>query len=192
MEAEKFNLETVEEYLEAEKTRDPKHEYLAGTVHAMSRASRRHNVIALSTANLLRERLRKGRCETYLADVKICVRTKAGVFFYYPDVMVGCDPTDRHEYYLDRPLILFEVTSASTESTDRREKLLAYQGIASLRHYGIVSQTKRAVEWFRRAGDGWEKVRLTGPDDALDFPEIGVSLRLEEIYEGIEFEEAGR
>ncbi len=114
MEAEKFNLETVEEYLEAEKTRDPKHEYLAGTVHAMSRASRRHNVIALSTANLLRERLRKGRCETYLADVKICVRTKAGVFFYYPDVMVGCDPTDRHEYYLDRPLILFEVTSAST------------------------------------------------------------------------------
>lgn len=188
MEAVKFILETVEEYLEAEKTRDPRHEYLAGTIHAMSGASRRHNVISGRIYSAFVRRLGKGPCEAYLADVKVRIRTMAGIFFYYPDVMVGCDPTDRHEYYLDRPLILFEVTSASTASTDRREKLLAYQGIASLRHYVIVSQAERSVEWFRRTEEGWEKVCLTESDDALDFPEIGVSLGLAEIYEGIGFE----
>ncbi len=188
MEAVEFTLETVEEYLEAEKKREPRHEYLAGSVHAMSGASRRHNLISGRIYSVFVRGLGKGTCETYLADVKVRVRTKAGVFFYYPDVIVGCDPTDRHEYYLDRPLILFEVTSASTESTDRREKLFAYQGIDSLRHYVIVSQAEREVEWFRRAGEGWEKIRLTEPDDALDFPEIGVSMSLEQIYEGIAFE----
>lgn len=39
---------------------------------------------------------------------------------YYPDVMVACDAADRHEYYRERPLLLVEVTSPSTETRGAR------------------------------------------------------------------------
>src|SRR6266480_3588629 len=52
--------------------------------------------------------------------------------FYYPDVMVGCDPRDTHRLYLRYPNILVEVSSESTERLDRGEKRLAYQTIETL------------------------------------------------------------
>jgi len=186
MEAEKYTLFTVEDYLESEDGAEIRHEYLNGTIHAMSGTSRRHNVIGGTIYRVLSSRLGRGPCRTYMADVKVRVRTMAGDFFYYPDVMVGCDPTDKHDYYLERPSVLFEVTSPSTEATDRREKLLAYQSLPSLEHYVIVSQERPALEWFRRSAEGWERLILSAPEDRIDFPSLGVSLTLGEIYEGIE------
>lgn len=188
MDAEKCHLQTVEEYLEAEQRSEVRHEYLYGTIHAMAGGSRRHNEICFQIAKGLDRQISDGPCRTYLADVKVRIRAMAGDLFYYPDVMVGCDPTDNHEYYLERPAVLFEVTSHSTELTDRREKLLAYQTIASLDCYVIVSQEQRRVECFRRRDDGWERLILSESEDRLDFTAIGVSLSLGEIYEGIEME----
>jgi hypothetical protein len=45
MEAEKDTLFTVEDYVAAEDGAETRHEYLSGTIHAMSGASRRHNEI---------------------------------------------------------------------------------------------------------------------------------------------------
>lgn len=188
MEAGKYTLFTVEEYLEAEQRSEIRHEYLYGTIHAMAGGSRRHNQICLAIASVLQRKIRKGSCQAYMNDVKVLVRTRLGEIFYYPDVMVGCDPTDRHEFYLERPSILFEVTSPSTEQTDRREKLTAYQSLASLEHYVIVSQDMRSAEWFRRAEGGWERIFLADPGDAVRFEGSGVELTLGEIYEGIDFE----
>lgn len=188
MEAEKYTLFTVEEYLEAEQRSEIRHEYLYGTIHAMAGGSKRHNAICGQIYRLFANRLGRGPCRAFIADVKVLVRTRLGEIFYYPDVMVGCDPTDRNDFYLERPSILFEVTSPSTEQTDRREKLTAYQSLASLEHYVIVSQDTRSAEWFRRAGDGWERILLADPGDALGFDGPGVELTLGEIYEGIDFE----
>lgn len=187
MEAEKYTLFTVEDYLEAEQGSEVRHEYLYGTIHAMAGGSRRHNQVCLAIASVLRRKIGKGSCQTYMNDVKVLVRTRLGEIFYYPDVMVGCDPADRHDFYLERPSILFEVTSPSTEQTDRREKLTAYQSLASLGHYVIVSQETRSVEWFRRVEDGWERIVLKDGDDRLEFGEIEVAISLGEIYEGIDF-----
>jgi len=185
MEAEKLHLQTVEDYLESEDGAEIRHEYLNGTIHAMSGASRRHNTISFRIARELDRQIAPGSCRIYMADVKVRVRTMAGDFFYYPDVMVGCDATDKHDYYLERPSVLFEVTSRSTEATDRREKLLAYQSLPSLEHYVIVSQERPALEWFRRSAEGWERLILSAPEDRIDFPSLGVSLTPGEIYEGI-------
>lgn len=184
MEAEKYTLFTVEDYLEAEQGSEVRHEYLYGTIHAMAGGSRRHNAICGQIYRLLASRLGRGPCRAFIADVKVLVRTRLGEIFYYPDVMVGCDPADRHDFYLERPSILFEVTSPSTEQTDRREKLTAYQSLASLGHYVIVSQETRSAEWFRRVEDGWERIVLKDADDRLEFGEIEVAISLGEIYEG--------
>lgn len=188
MEAEKYTLYKVDDYLEAEQRSEVRHEYLYGTIHAMEGGSRRHNQLCLAIASLLQRKMRKGPCETYMNDVKVLIRTPLGEIFYYPDVMVGCDPTDRNDYYLERPSVLFEVTSPSTELTDRREKLTAYQSLGSLEHYVIVSQDARSVEWFRRVEDGWERVVLKEDDEKLSFQNPEVDLSLAEIYESVAFD----
>ncbi len=188
MEADSYTLFTVEEYLEAEQRSEIRHEYLCGTIHAMAGGSKRHNAICGQIYRLFANRLGRGPCRAFIADVKVLVRTRLGEIFYYPDVMVGCDPTDRHEFYLERPSILFEVTSPSAEQTDRREKLTAYQSLVSLEHYVIVSQDTRSAEWFRRAEGGWERIFPADPGDAVRFKGSGVELTLGEIYEGIDFE----
>ena len=183
MAAEKYSLLSVAEYLAAEEHAEVRHEYLHGTLHAMAGSSRRHNEICFNIASLLKNRIGKGPCRTYLADVKLRIRALAGDLFYYPDVMVGCDPADRHDYYLERPSVLFEVTSPTTALTDRREKLLAYQSLPSLEHYVMVSQDEPRIEWMRRAGEGWERLVLTEKEDRLEFESIGVGMSVGEIYE---------
>jgi Uma2 family endonuclease len=153
----------------------------------MAGANRRHNEIISSILAVLRPRLKGGTCKIYIEAVKLHIKTSLAEYFYYPDVMVGCDPADNHEYYLEHPSILFEVLSPSTESIDRREKLLAYQTIPSLEHYVIVAQEERRIEWLRREGNSWKVSVLTRPEDRLEFPGQGASLTLAEIYDGIEF-----
>ena len=169
---------SVEEYLRDEVARETRHEYLGGTVHAMAGANRRHNEIISSIFALLRPQLKNGTCKAYIEAVKLHIKTSLAEYFYYPDVMVGCDPADNHEYYLESPSILFEVLSPSTESIDRREKLLAYQT--------IVAQEERRVEWLQREGNSWKVLVLTQPEERLEFPGQKASLTLAEIYEGIE------
>jgi Uma2 family endonuclease len=188
MEAEKFVLYTVEDYLEAEKLREVHHEYPDGTVHAMSGGTLRHNDIAVSIASIFRRLFRGGPCRVNLADVKVRARTAFGEAFYHPDVVVACDPNDQREFFLENPTIIFEVLSPSTESVDQREKRFAYQTIPSLAHYVLVAQHAVLVEWFRREGDGWTRLLLTLAEDALDFPERGVTMTLSEVYEGIAFD----
>lgn len=52
--------------------------------------------------------------------------------FYYPDLVLSCDPADRETYYRQNPYLLVEVLSDSTARLDRREKFFAYQTIPSL------------------------------------------------------------
>ena len=184
MAAEKFQIVSVAEYLAEEEGGEVRHEYLHGTLHAMAGSSRRHNEICGQLYEMLRSRLRGGPCETYFSDVKLHIRVLAGDLFYYPDVMVGCDPTDRHEYYLERPTVVFEVTSPTTALTDRREKLLAYKSVPSLEHYVMVSQDEMRVEWLRRAGEGWERLVLTEPGERLEMESIGAGMSVGEIYAG--------
>ncbi|HRQ89569.1 MAG TPA: Uma2 family endonuclease [Bacteroidia bacterium] len=185
--AAQFQLYTAEEYLEEEASREVRHEYLGGTIHAMAGASRRHIRLVRRIDSLLNGRLRGRDCEAWSTELKLHIKTSLSEYFYYPDVMVGCDPTDDHDYYLERPSILFEVLSPSTEQIDRREKLLAYQTIPTLRHYVVVAQDERRVEWLHWEDNAWSLTVLTGPEDRIDFPEQGVSLTLSEIYDGIEF-----
>lgn len=186
--AEQLQFISVEEYLLDEVARETKHEYLGGTVHAMAGASRQHNRIVRRIESLLNRQLGVGPCEAWSSDLKLHIKTSLSEYFYYPDVMVGCDPADNHEYYLESPSILFEVLSPSTESIDRREKLLAYQTIPSLEHYVIVAQDECRVEWLQREGNSWKVGVLTAPSDRIDFPTQSASLALAEIYEGIAFD----
>lgn len=173
----------VEEYLQAEQTSLVKHEFVGGEVYAMSGASRRHNRIAGATYARLLAAAGADPCRVYMADVKL---RAARDIVYYPDVMVACGPETGDPYVEDQPCLVVEVLSPSTEQIDRREKLLVYKQIPSLRAYLIVSQERRHVEYHQRDEQGaWWSTMFEG-DGGLALPCPATELSLAEIYAGLD------
>jgi Uma2 family endonuclease len=108
--------------------------------------------------------------------------------YYYPDIMVACDPSDNHTLYKERPSLVIEVLSPSTERTDRREKMLAYRTLTELREYVLVTTDKRHVEIYHRdAQEDWQLIELNLAAPIV-FASINKSLTLDEIYEDVKLE----
>ena len=87
---------------------------------------------------------------------------------------------------IPKPVVVFEVLSASTAATDRIEKNEEYRLTPSIRRYVMLEQARQAATVFARAGDDWAGHVLTG-DAVLAMPEIEVDLPLAEVYAGIAF-----
>ncbi len=177
---------TADEYLHAEARGQVRREFVRGQLFDMVGGTDSHNLICLNIASALRERLRDRPCRVFMADMKL--RVVADVF-YYPDVFVTCDPDDREPYFKERPTLVVEVLSATTEGTDRREKFLAYELLPSLREYVLVQQSRREVEVFQRSSpdEAWTKSVHTASDEVA-FTSVGVSMTMPEVYEGVELD----
>lgn len=174
-----------DEYLALEAHSPVRHEYVCGEVYAMTGASLRHNVIAGNIFALLRAHLRGTLCRAFVSDAKLRI-AKAGAY-YYPDVMVTCDPrhltVGSNDQVVEAPRVVIEVLSTSTEAVDRREKLIAYRSIPSLEEYVLVAQDQAKIEIHRRHGDiGWEIVTLT-PGDPVELRSLEFLSDVPAIYE---------
>ncbi|MGB7651094.1 MAG: Uma2 family endonuclease [Gallionella sp.] len=172
-----------QDYLQGELSSEQRYEYVAGQVFAMAGAGEVHNLIAGNIFSKLREFARGTPCRVFIADMKLHVKTWQA--YYYPDIMVACDPSDNHNLYKERPSLVIEVLSPSTERTDRREKMLAYRTLPELREYVLVATDQRHVEIYHRdAQDDWllTAVNLDAP---IVFTSMAKSLTLDEIYEDV-------
>ena len=174
---------SVADYLAFEECSEVKHEYINGEIYAMAGASARHNRITLNLASRLIGHLRGSPCEVFVADVKLHLKELGVEIFYYPDLMVCCDPNDRDPYYRTRPCLIVEVLSPSTERIDRREKLFAYQTIPSLREYLLIDPDKRCIEIYRFGNPVRHEIHTEGSFrlDCLD-----AELTVDEIYLDVE------
>lgn len=170
---------SVAEYLEGEKDATIRHEYIDGDVYAMAGASDRHNLLAGILYSRLLNHPGRGPCQVFISDMKVRV---AESIYYYPDVMMSCDPPGGDRYSRTQPVLIIEVSSPGTERIDHHEKLLAYLQIASLREYVLVNQDRPLIEVHRRSGDSWRTELLLQPDDVLRLESADLSLSLAEIY----------
>ena len=175
----------VDDYLKGELLSDVRHEYVDGQVYAMAGAGERHNRIAGNAFYHLRGAARGGNCGVYMSDMK--AQVKGGNGYYYPDVMLACDPDDDHELYKHSPCLIVEVLSPGTETTDRREKWSAYSAIEALRYYLLVSSQTRRVEYFARNGDNiWETAELdSGETLPIQCGGYRAELSLDALYEDV-------
>lgn len=180
--AEPHELLTVEEYYALEETSSVRHEYVGGFIHAMTGATRRHNRIIGNIYRKLADAANGGACRVYTQSVKLRV---ADDTIYYPDLMVcgGDEPEDDYTEY--DPCLVIEVVSASTETTDHREKLLAYRKLPNPKMYVIVEQERRVVERHWRDDDGKWLQAVQSEEGSFDVPFPEVRLSLSEIYEGV-------
>ncbi len=177
---------SVEDYLAGENESPVRHEYVDGQVYAMAGASDRHNRIAGNVFARLSDHLAEGPCEPFISDMKIRVSSR---LFYYPDVVVTCEPGGDH-YTKTQPVLIVEVLSPSTERIDRYEKLLAYRQVPSVQEYVLIAQARMLVEIHRRSSDGeWEHDILTEPEDELALKSVGLSLSLAQVYRRVRFDD---
>lgn len=173
---------SVEEYLAGERLSEIRHEYIDGRVYAMTGASDRHGLIVNALAFALTPAARRKGCQLFTSDMKLRLAISGKTVFYYPDLLLSCDPEDRESHFRQNPCLLIEVLSESTERIDRREKLLAYQTLPSLQAYWMVAQDARRVEVHRRA-DNWQAQSLEDGQLAVDC--LDVMLSVDEIYQDL-------
>lgn len=179
---------SADEYLEGEKHRRIRHEFISGEIYAMAGASERHHRIALNLATSLDAHLENSACNVFITDMKLKINEET---FYYPDVFVACDQNPESEYYREVPVLIIEIISPSTRQTDRREKLRVYQQIPTVQEYILIEQDKIQVEIHRRQANGsWITYFYNEGDldERIEFQSIGLTTNLEQIYRRVNFD----
>jgi len=169
-------------YLAWEEAQEERHEYIAGEVFAMVGVRQSHNLATLNLATLLRRELKGSPRRVFVQSLK--TRVEAGDCFFYPDVVVTCDPRDRlTPDYVSHPLLVAQVLSESTAAFDRGRKFAAYRKLESLQDYVLVDLTTQRIEVFRRDGEKRWVLYDYGPEDQVELASLGLHLPVEAVLE---------
>jgi Uma2 family endonuclease len=139
-----------------------------------------HNRIALNIASRFRTLLAGGPCSVFMEGMKV-VSASATM---YPDVVVTRTPGSGQSDVVPEPEIVFEVLSRSTQTFDRGPKLDAYQQIASLKQYVLVSQDAIRVSVYDHDDGSWRYRTIQDLEARLDLAIGDATLSLAGIYEG--------
>ena len=175
-----------DEYLQWEERQKEKHEYVDGQIYAMAGASENHVDITTNLTVILASHLRVGNCKVFPTDMRLHIASKS--IYYYPDLLVTCDPRDRqNKQYKSYPCLIIEVLSESTEAKDRGVKFAHYQTLESLQEYVLVSQWEKRVEVFRRTDRQFWLLQTLTDDDIIELQSINLSIPVTAIYEGVDF-----
>lgn len=192
---------TIGEYLEMERDAVERSEYINGEIYAMAGESLGHGRISVNLTSEIHQQLKGSDCELHTKDAKI----QNGDFekmktdsirgmFSYPDLVIICGEPEKHDKFKDiilNPKVIIEVLSESTELFDRNTKfhrLIKFN--ETLTDYILVSQDKLMVEHFVRQSDGnWKLFTYFGKDEILNIKNIKCKLKLEDIYDRVEFSE---
>ncbi len=181
----KFTFISEQEYLNAEKISDIKHEYIDGQIWAMAGAKLNHQRIISNVNGEFRNHLKGTRCEAVSSDMK--VRADKGNKYFYPDVLVSCNNQNGNSDFIESPRLIVEVLSKSTRNFDKGLKRFVYQSIPSLEEYVLIEQDFVEIEVCRKS-DGWKPNYYFLGDD-ITFTSIDLTLPMIEIYRWVDNED---
>jgi Uma2 family endonuclease len=150
---------------------------------AVTGGTSEHSAIQRNLSIAIGGRLRGKPRQLYTADLKVLV---AGSI-RYPDALVVCPPLPRGTLVVTEPVVVFEVLSPDTASTDVGIKNEEYRDTPSVQRYVMLAQDRQLATVFARVGDDWVGHIVSG-DAILGMPEIGIEVPLTELYEGVSFE----
>ena len=177
-----------EQYLEAERAADQKHEYWYGEVFAMAGGSPRHSFIINNVQGVLTSGLRGRPCFVFNADLRVAVSWDE--LITYPDVTVLCglpQYADDKRDTLTNPTMVVEVLSPSTAKTDRGDKVFQYRRVPSMREILLVDPAPTTIEHYWKLPNGhWEVETITDPSAVLRFPHLDIDVPVAEIYRNVE------
>lgn len=171
---------TVADFLAWDDGTPVRYELVRGAPVAMAPPSGRHAEIVGNVAAILSRQLVRPCRVPQGGGV---ARDDADDQFRLPDVFITCEPTP--ERFFRAPRLVVEVLSPSTEKDDRTEKLDFYQSLPSVEAVLLVWQERRRAQLHLREGARWLVQDLIGAG-MLDVPSLGVSLALDDAYQGLD------
>ena len=179
---------TAEDYLVWEAEQLERHEFVNGEVFAMAGAEDRHVMVSLRLASALLTHLSGAHCNVFMSDMKLSIKALSN--FFYPDIMVTCDPADRESRMSkSEPKLIVEILSASTANYDRGEKFVSYRQIPSLREYVMVDIEKRQIEVYRLNLEGlWvlHPFDLRAAEATLSLTSVDLTLTAEQVFADVD------
>lgn len=181
---------TVAQYLEWEERQQCKHEYIDGEIIAMTGATLKHTRIKTNVGGTLFALLDH-------SDYILCnsdMRVRVGPTRYvYPDFSVARgEPRleDEKELTLLNPIFVVEVTSPSSLTYDRVDKLGLYLDVPSIEAYLIVDHDRVRADLYTRSDDGWLVRVFRQLEDVIALKSLNCELPLAQVYRGLVFAEA--
>ena len=157
------------EFLEWEKLRTDRHEFILGEVFAMAGGTLEHNAAALRFASTMMAHLTGTPCRVFMSDVRL--RVEATDAYFYPDVVITCssaDTKDSKATTIFNATVIVEVLSPATAAFDRGAKFSHYRKLTELKEYVLIDPDTRTVEVFRKnASSVWE-LHPAEPNFALE------------------------
>src|SRR4051794_672260 len=157
-------------------------EFIAGVPVMMAPASLPHTIIKGNIYAALRAKLPGTPCRALVEGAEIKSRNLSAI----PDVLVACGPLDQSTPTVEEPSLIVEVLSPSSERDDTGRKWQGYCLIPSLRHYLVVAQELPFVTLHTRTGPSSFEERVY-ENGTIELGDLGISLSLDEIYDGVEF-----
>ncbi len=109
------------------------------------------------------------------------VTVETGDSDYEPDALVNCGPPMADDAVAaPNPVVVVEVLSPGTTSTDTGGKLAGYFRVPSIVHYLIVHPTRRNIIYHRWTSDGIGTRIVVNGSIVMDPP--GIAIAVEDIY----------
>lgn len=177
---------TEAEFLDWQRHQALRYELVGGVPRAMTGARFRHDRVLGNCFNALFSTLESidSPCHPFTAD--IAVRVPSGDL-RRPDVAVYCPPFDEDAMVSDRPRLVIEVLSESTEDTDQHVKVDEYQRMETVEHILLVApRVVDVLAWARAEDRSWRSARFQSLEDEIPLPALGVSLPLARLYRSVE------
>jgi Uma2 family endonuclease len=175
---------TLDEFLRWEDGTDTRYELIDGFPMAMAPPVEAHRILAVRLVS---------RIDAALASRRPCnaqiepgvVRPDRADSYYVPDIAVTCEPNEPGRQAMVDPILVVEILSPSTERSDRRLKLPAYQDIPSVREVLLIDADSHHAELYRRENSHWGIELVRGAEASLFLASVGLQIAMSELYEGV-------
>lgn len=176
---------TAEAFLDWCLGQEGRWELVDGVPVAMAGARRGHDLVVVNALTALGGQLRGGPCRPTTGDVAISIPNGN---VRRPDLGVDCGRFEPESLTATDPRLVIEVIEPDDHLFDVLGLLHEYQARPSLRHVVLVaSDEAHAFHWCREADGSWIIRSGEGLDSVIELPDLGATLALRDLYEGLTF-----
>ena len=158
-----------------------RYELVSGVVVAMAPERISHNETKMAAWLAFRAAINTAGlpCRAFIDGLGVAVDDE---HWRIPDLVVQCIPViDRTHTKLHAPMIVVEILSPSSVSTDTVKKLVEYFSIETVQHYLIIDEDGRTVVHHKRALAGVLATRIvtSGP---IELEPPGFTVAFEDLF----------
>ena len=179
---------TRDQFLHWMQTQEGRYEFDGFQPVAMTGGTRNHSQICQNIYLALGTRLRGTGCRVLGPDAGLAT---VGDAVRYPDALVTRTKSPGSALLIPGAVAVFEVLSPNSERTDRIDKPREYRAVPSIRRYVIPEHRSIGLTVFSRSigAADWTATTLTA-GEALDMPELGIGVPVDEFYEDVDLSAA--